>query len=411
MPLSLRHRLAALFTALCAAEASARAQDETAKPVEDLRAVEKALIEKAAEESRLENEAAQHERDLAELRYRMIETANALQEAEQSVTEISAEIGALEVEQKKIAASLAVEQGNLGDVLAALQSLERSRPPALLVSPDDANRAARIAMLLADAAPELERRAASLRASIERLDAVNANLNAERQKLQDTNKEIAARRDVLADLVAQKETDRDVAASLAAAAQRETAALAARATSLRGILRRLEKFARAITPRVKPPREAMNASAPSRKPPRAAPIFSPAKSFAGAKGALRAPVAGRLIGAFRARRPEGGRFDGLRFSTANNAIVTAPFEADVAFARSWDPIGNLIVLDVGEGYHILIMGVGAFLVEEGQEVAAGEPLGTMEGENARLDLEIRQNGEPVNPALWLSGNGENGKAF
>ena len=91
--------------------------------------------------------------------------------------------------------------------------------------------------------------------------------------------------------------------------------------------------------------------------------------------------------------------------------MTAPFDADIAFARSWAPIGNLVVLDVGDGYHILIMGLGAFLVEEGQGVAAGEPLGTMIGDAAQLDLEIRKNGKPVNPALWLSSQSKKEIAF
>jgi septal ring factor EnvC (AmiA/AmiB activator) len=50
------------------------------------------------------------------------------------------------------------------------------------------------------------------------------------------------------------------------------------------------------------------------------------------------------------------------------------------------------------------MGVGAFLVEEGQSVKAGEPVAAMAGANAELDLEIRKNGDPVNPSLWLSDN-------
>jgi septal ring factor EnvC (AmiA/AmiB activator) len=53
------------------------------------------------------------------------------------------------------------------------------------------------------------------------------------------------------------------------------------------------------------------------------------------------------------------------------------------------------------------MGFSQFLVQEGQKVAAGEPVGLVggasTGQEARLDLEIRKDGEPVNPALWLSG--------
>lgn len=393
----------------------ANAQNEGALNEPDLKKIEDELLERAAVESRLKNEAADREKELAALRRQMIETANSLQNAQQQIGEINDEIARLESEEQTLTDAFSVQQENLGDVLAALQSLERTKPPALLVSPDDANKAARIAMLLSDAAPALEEKASEIRRSIDELAAIRADLDRERANFEKTNEEINSRRTILAELVEKKQAERDVAASLAAAAQKETAALAARATSLRGILQRLERFARSITPRVKPPApdrsQPTRIASPSRKPPQKQPSFAPTTSFSKAVGALRAPVAGRLTGIFRERRPEGGRFDGIRFVTRDNAIVTAPFHADVAFARAWDPIGNLIVLDVGEGYHILFMGVGAFLVEEGQEVAAGEPLGTMRGTNARLDLEIRKNGEPVNPSLWLSGKSNEDDAF
>jgi septal ring factor EnvC (AmiA/AmiB activator) len=108
-----------------------------------------------------------------------------------------------------------------------------------------------------------------------------------------------------------------------------------------------------------------------------------------------------VIAEFGAPRADGKTFEGVRYEVKNGAIVTAPFEGAVAVARAWEPVGNLIVLDVGGGYHIVFLGVGAFLVEEGQSVKAGEPLAAMAGDGALLDLEIRKSGTPVNPLLWL----------
>ncbi len=291
-------------------------------------------------------------------------------------------------------------------MLAALQSIERARPPALLVSPGDAAKAARTAMLLADVTPQIEARAATLKQSLTELGAVRQSLESERANFEKTNEEISARRSMLAELLDKKQGERRVAQRLAAAAQSETAALAARATSLRDILGRLERLARVVAPRLKPPPPTRIADAlpPAPRPIARPEAFRPARAFAQAKGALRPPVVGNVIGRFGAARPEGGRFEGLRFSSSDQAIVTAPYEGQIAFARSWNPIGNLIVLDVGGGYHILLMGVGAFLVEEGQSVKAGEPVAAMTGAGAELDLEIRKNGDPVNPSLWLSEN-------
>ena len=400
-----RQLLAFVFLAAAAATPAAARQ---AGPADELSKVEQRLKQRAAEEKELRNEAEEREREVAALRHRMIETANSLQSAEQKIGEIAAEIARLTMEEGALAASLTAQQQNLGDVLAALQSLEMSKPPALLVSPDDANRAARAAMLLADAAPVLGERAATLRADLERLLAVRAEREEERAAYQKTSEEIAERRTILAELLGKKQTELDVASKLARAAQNETAALAARATDIRELGRLLRKLQREITPRLKPrtdrPIAEQTPPARSLSPPD---VFAPARPFAEARGALRPPVVGRIVGVFGTIRPEGGRFDGVRFAAADQAIVTSPYEANVAFARLWGPIGNLIVLDVGGGYHIFLMGFSQFLVQEGQKVAAGEPVGLVggasAGQEARLDLEIRKDGEPVNPALWLSG--------
>ncbi|MFZ5619077.1 MAG: murein hydrolase activator EnvC family protein [Pseudomonadota bacterium] len=393
---------------LCLAALSAEAPAQTAREERELADIEKKLKERLNEEARLKDEAREREKEVAALRRRMIETADALQQAERRIDEINRETTKLEKKEGELAASLAKQQESLGDVLGALQSIERARPPALLVSPEDAAKAARTAMLLADVTPQIEARAAALKQSLTELATVRATLGEERAKFVKANEEINGRRSVLAELLQKKQGERRVAERLAAAAQSETAALAARATSLRDILGRLERLARVVAPRIKPPppRSPSPRVAPSLIPSTPKPdAFRPARAFATAKGALKFPVVGKVIGQFGADRPEGGRFEGLRISSSDKAIVTAPFEAKVAFARSWSPIGNLIVLDVGGGYHILMMGVGAFLVEEGQSVKAGEPVAAMEGLDAALDLEIRKNGDPVNPSLWLSENG------
>lgn len=395
--------LLALFGA-----APARAQND--RQQRELADVEKKLKERRSEETRLRDEAKAREKEVSALRHRMIEAADALQDAERRISEINTETTRLEAEEKRISQSLSAQQTSLGDALAALQSIERARPPALLVSPEDAAHAARTAMLLADVTPQIEARAAALRETLTRHAEVRDALQKERADFEKTNAEVAQRRSLLADLLQQKQQERRTAELLAKAAQSETAALAARAESLRDILNRLDKLSRIVAPRRKPPPPAGGRLEPGGQPgPPAAPAlrrepFRPAKAFAGARGALKAPIAGNVIGRFGAVRPEGGKFDGLRYAAGAGAIVTAPFEGNVSFARPWGPIGNLIVLDVGGGYHILLLGVGAFLVEEGQTVKAGEPVAAMSGADAALDLEIRKNGDPVNPSLWLSDN-------
>ena len=402
---------------LAPAHAQTSVDDKSRSELEE---IERRLEERQREEKRLKNEVGAREREVKALRLRMNETANGLPDGEKRIADINAQTTRLEAEERDLLVKLRARKSDLGDVLAALQSLERARPPALLVAPDDAASAARIALLLADAAPELEAKAAEVGAALERLKEVRTALDDERANFVRTNEEVEDRRRVLAGLLETKQQERDVARRLAAAAQGETAALAARALTLREVLGRLERLARSVTPRLKPPPPLSNspaqnapaAPAPAERSIRGPSLkFVPSRPFADAKGALKAPVVGDIVGRFGAVRPEGGKFEGIRFAAAPDAIVTAPYEGNIVFARPWDRVGNLMVMDVGGGYHILLIGVGAFLVEEGQNVAAGEPIGIMSGNGtgagngslADLDLEVRKDREPVNPLLWLSG--------
>lgn len=377
----------------------------------ELDRIENELRRRAEEQRRLTDEAETRQKEIEALRRRMIETANSVQSSERRIAEISAELARLDSEETTIGASLLEERRNLGDVLAALQSLELSRPPALLISPDDANEAARAAMLLSSAAPEIEARAKALRTKLDRLAAIRKARDRERALFGRTNEEIAQRRAVLAELLAKKQRERDVAARLAAAAQQETAALAARATTLRDVIDRLDRLATAITPRLKPPPPKITPGeslplAATRPASRPRVVFAPGTPFATARGALSPPVVGAIAGRFGAQKPEGGVFEGVRFAVRDKAIVTAPHEASVAFARAWGPLGNLVILDVGSGYYLLLIGVSNLLVQEGQKVGAGEPIGSIAaaaGKDATLDFEIRRNSEPVNPSLWLAG--------
>lgn len=406
--------VAGLVSAIMHGTAPACAQDDPAR-ANELAATESQLRKRAAEERKLKDEAASRQKEIEALRKQMIDTAKSVQASERRVAAIEAELEELDIEEAKIGTSMLVERQNLGEVLAALQSLERSRPPALLVSPNDANRAARAAMLLAGAAPEIEARATALRVKLSRLAEIRKTRDRERSNYEKTNAEIEQRRTVLAELLAKKQQERDVATSLAAAAQRETAALAARAGDIRGVIERLDRLATAITPRVKPRAPKPDAPArpdavaiapvqPAIRPPRTKEVFAPGAPFVQAKGALLPPVVGALAGRFGATKPEGGTFEGVRFAVRDKAIVTAPHEGNVAFAQPYGPLGNVIILDVGAGYHVLLIGVSNLLVEEGQSVSAGEPVGSIAanpGGEAYLDFEIRRNQEPVNPSLWL----------
>ena len=64
-----------------------------------------------------------------------------------------------------------------------------------------------------------------------------------------------------------------------------------------------------------------------------------------------------------------------------------------------------MIIEHTDGYHSLIAGLARIDVVNRQWVLAGEPVGivgTTESPGARLYLELRQGGRPIDPQPWLA---------
>ena len=64
-----------------------------------------------------------------------------------------------------------------------------------------------------------------------------------------------------------------------------------------------------------------------------------------------------------------------------------------------------MIIDHGQGYHSLLAGLARIDTVIGQWVLAGEPVGVM-GREAKekpvLYVELRRDGQPINPLPWLA---------
>jgi septal ring factor EnvC (AmiA/AmiB activator) len=62
-----------------------------------------------------------------------------------------------------------------------------------------------------------------------------------------------------------------------------------------------------------------------------------------------------------------------------------------------------LIIQHSDGYHSLVAGLDRIDEAVGDWLVAGEPVGAMgSGEKPRLYLELRHNGQPINPLPWLA---------
>lgn len=128
---------------------------------------------------------------------------------------------------------------------------------------------------------------------------------------------------------------------------------------------------------------------------------TPAGGFATARGRLLLPIAARAEISLAHR--EGTEGPGLEMRAPAGTPVRAVFAGRVAFADRYGPLGRIVILDHGDHYYSVSGNLDAIEVKIGQDIAAGERIGTVgdDGRGARLYFEVRHGSQTVPPEPWL----------
>lgn len=149
--------------------------------------------------------------------------------------------------------------------------------------------------------------------------------------------------------------------------------------------------------------------------------------FMGQKGVLPLPVQGILIRSANEADAAGVRRPGIILATAPGALVTSPSSATIRYRGPLTDYGNVMILEPGDGYLLVIAGLETVYGEVGEVVPPGAALGLMpggdqglvdfldrtaspdgvgaqgSGRTETLYLELRQGSGPVDPAEWFAG--------
>jgi len=363
-------------------------------------------------------EIATLKKDHATVTAALIQSAKTEKKLAVDIEDIEARLAVQRGQEATLKESLRGRSGLLAEVIGALQRMGLNPPPAILVRPEDALSSVRSAILLGSVVPELKAETTALVADLEKLNRISAAIEDERNRLSGAIADQMAEKRRLEMLLVEKARLQGETQGALVAERQRSEELAKRAKSLKELIAALDVEAEAR--RKAAEAAALEAARQQQRDAELAALPVPEKNrlagpapFSRLQGQLALPVSGRIDRAFGSKDGNGGVMQGDMVATQSAAIVTAPSDGNVLYAGQFRSYGQLLILDAGDGYHIVLAGLDRINVSEGQSVLAGEPVGAM-GEtrlasvaavtsrNAgpELYVEFRKDGKPIDPAPW-----------
>ncbi len=375
----------------------------------------------------LEAEIAKLDKSRQTLRDEILKSAAMRKDMEEKILAGEKRLEGMREREAGVRASLHDRRGLLAEVLAALQRMGRNPPPALLVTPDDALSSVRSAILLGAVVPGIRKETDGLIDDLSALMDIKSDIDREHTELTDAMQlrlEEEKRSELL---IAENETLATTNNRTLAAERRRAEELAARASSLEGLIGSLEQeigSVRDAAALAKSQEEARRSQSDAEREKARALArdsvpdknrIAPAYEFQELQAKLDYPVAGDVLRRFGDADGTGHDSQGMTLATNAGALVTAPSDGWIVFAGTFRSYGRMIILNAGEGYHLVLSGMDKVNVREGQFVVAGEPLAvmgekrvasvnalTLETDKPTLYIEFRKNGKPVDSQPWWS---------
>jgi septal ring factor EnvC (AmiA/AmiB activator) len=431
-PRSIRNPLSAIlltagFAGIMLSPANAQVAAATPQPValssdvikqreQELEAA-RAQQKGAAElQEKLKADIAAIGQDRSKLNQQLIDIAARVRGVETRIGDAEARLRPLDAREQQIRNSLDSRRSEIVEVLAALQRAGRRAPPALLVRPEDALQSLRTAMLLGSVVPEMRAQAERLVGDLSELISLRKTIGAERDQLAVDRDKLKGDQTQLASLVDERQRKQSAIEKDMEAEGARALTLSRQVDSLQGLIAKMEQDLKSAAKAaeiasLKGTPVALNGK-PNLKALKDPGRLSPAIAFASAKGLFAMPVNGVKIREFGGSDGVGGAEKGISLATRAGAQVTTPCDGWVVYSGPFRSYGQLLILNAGGGYHVLIAGMERISVNIGQFVLTGEPVATMgttsqvasilaaNASQPVLYIEFRKDGTPIDPGPW-----------
>ncbi len=385
----------------CILPANALAQTPNRNELENITKQQK---QAEMEAKKLAEQQKKTKRELAKLQAKLVRESSKARNLEKLANQTEQSLKNMNEQKQALISRIREDRAQISSLLAALIKIDKNPPPALAISPQNSLQAAKSANMMAWMSINLQKKTEKLKAELFALQEISDKIHKSQTEYE---KRIARLDTQLKQIKSLIKTKSNLSAKLDKDRKqkiKQARELAKRAKNLEDLIEKFERNAKELQPDIKPYPQIPT---PRLKPKRGSnpvSVFIPQTGlrFADTRGQLALPVLGRLKQNYGEKTKDGSISKGIIIATKNKAQITAPFGGRVEFAGPFND-DIVIILNVGDGYFIVLTGLGQSFVKAGAKIKTGEPLGQMpEYGKSQLFMEFRKNRTSVNPAPWIA---------
>jgi len=319
--------------------------------------------------------------------------AAAIQSAEAIIATAQLQVALIDRLRAAQRARLAERQGPIIRLTAALQTMARRPTGLALVQPGSVDDMVHVRALLGSTLPVIRARTEGLRAEVARGDALRLRAERAVAALRYGQEQLRVRRVALARLEADQRRRSQGLVDDAMAEQDRMIAIGERAKDIVQLIDDLGDQADIRTRLASLPGPRLRPAVPGQAPPPPA-LLAQVTSEA-PPPAYRLPVIGRVVAGMGEVSNSGVRAKGITLATARAAQIVAPAAGRIAYAGPFRGYAAIVIIDHDNGWATLLTGLRALTVKVGAPVIQGSPIGTADGRDPRVTIELRHNSVPV----------------
>ncbi len=385
------------FAFISSSALSEPTRDDLMKIEQQLQAERKVQLESQRKSDKLADEIRSVQRQ-------MVRSAKAVQEKEDHLLHLDRKLEELREEEAALLEKLSKSKARTVHLVTALQSLALRPREQIFLEKQAPSHILRSRLMLNSSVPIARRMTQEVLADMEKLEATKVEIQTQIRRVKETMEKLNERTEQMNGLISRKLR---LQAQYDASHQRsgkKIVALANQANDLKELLQKIEqeRLRRLEEERLQAEREKKMAQEQEIVRPSLTPFFpKKGESFEQLKGKLSFPVVGRVVENFGDATVKGMHAKGLTIQTRAGTTLRSPISGAVLFSGPFKSYGKMLIIDFKDGYLLLLAGLDDINVDAGQDVIDGEPIGRMGSDRLNLYIEIRKDGQAIDPKPWF----------